>query len=63
MVLTGHKHLCEMIDDFEHLEENISNFVVIIVSADGLALLGARMSAGTMTNFGSHIYMYSGLTL
>ena len=39
MVLTGHKHLYEMIDDFGHLEEKISNFVVIIVSADGQAPL------------------------
>ena len=43
----------------EILEENMSNFPVRTVSADGLALLGARPSAGTlMTKFGSCISMH-----
>ena len=42
----------------ENLDENMSNFV-IIVPADGLAPLGARASAGTMmTKSGSHIYTW-----
>ena len=40
----------------ENNERNFSNFVVITVSADGLAPLGARTSAGTVvTKFKSWI--------
>ena len=41
---------------------NISHIVIIIVTADGLAPLGARTSAGTvLSKFSSHIYMGSAL--
>ena len=40
-----------------NLAENIYNFVVTTVPADGLAPLGARASAGTvMINFRSRLY-------
>ena len=50
--------LIEIIDRWLKLEYNICNFVVSIVPADGLSLLGARSSAATViTKCESHVYM------
>ena len=47
----------KIINSQRKIDKNISNFVVSNVSADGLALLGARASAGTvMIKYRSLIY-------
>ena len=48
--------LLTLIDTKINVEEKMSNFVINSVTADGLASLGVRISAGTvMTKFLSHI--------
>ena len=45
-------------DSQQNMDENVATFIVIIVAADGLALLGGRTPPDTeMTNAGSLISM------
>ena len=52
----GQMTLHKIIDNKWHYGRNIYNFIVSMVSADGLAPLGARTSASTMMNFCSSIH-------
>ena len=48
MMLSGHIRLYDIIDVDGCIKDNIPGFVVISVSADGQASLGALISGGTV---------------
>ena len=58
ITLSAQQRWLAITDSQRNLIENVCNFEVSNVPADGLAPLGARTSAGTlMSKFGSHIHL------
>ena len=64
MTSSGHKKVHEIIDNQWYLEEHMFNVMVITLSADGLAPLGAKPYECTlMVMFGFSVYMHWNITV